>query len=99
MFLIIIGCCSSLVSAQNKDSAKVQIEKQLEEALEEQETEEGELAGEQLAQFLEELAANPVNINSASVNDLLQIPGFNLKLARALIDYRKENPFVEKDDI
>lgn len=99
VFLIIIGCCSSLVSAQDKDSAKVQIEKQLEEALEEQETEEGELAGEQLAQFLEELAANPVNINSASVNDLLQIPGFNLKLARALIDYRKKNPFVEKDDI
>ncbi|HAW79462.1 MAG TPA: hypothetical protein DCX27_06945 [Balneola sp.] len=99
VFLIIIGCCSSLIYAQDKDSAKVQIEKQLEEALEEQETEEGELAGEQLAQFLEELAANPVNINSASVNDLLQIPGFNLKLARALIDYRKENPFVEKDDI
>lgn len=99
VFLILIGCCSSLVYSQDKDSAKVQIEKQLEEALEEQETEEGELAGEQLAQFLEELAANPVNINSASVNDLLQIPGFNLKLARALIDYRKENPFVEKDDI
>lgn len=99
VFIIIIGCCSDLVSAQDKDSTKVQIEKQLEEALEERETEEGELAGEQLAQFLEELAANPVNLNSASVNDLLQIPGFNLKLARALIDYRKENPFVEKDDI
>ncbi|MBO6622631.1 MAG: helix-hairpin-helix domain-containing protein [Balneola sp.] len=99
-FLIFIGCAftGSLI-AQVKDSAKVQIEKQLEEALEEQETEEGELAGEQLAQFLEELAANPVNINSASVNDLLQIPGFNLKIARALISYRNENPFVNKGDI
>ncbi len=67
-FLILIGCFSSLLNAQNKDSTKVQIEKQLEEALEEQETEEGGLAGEQLVQFLEELASNPVNINSASIN-------------------------------
>lgn len=98
--LIFIGCAftGSLI-AQVKDSTKVQIEKQLEEALEEQETEEGELAGEQLAQFLEELAANPVNINSASINDLLQVPGFNLKIARALISYRKESPFVKKEDI
>ncbi len=97
--MILIGCFSSLLNAQNKDSTKVQIEKQLEEALEEQETEEGGLAGEQLVQFLEELASNPVNINSASINELLQIPGFNLKIARSLISYRKENPFVKTDDI
>lgn len=98
--LIFIGCAftGSLI-AQVKDSTKVQIEKQLEEALEEQETEEGGLAGEQLVQFLEELASNPVNINSASINELLQIPGFNLKIARSLISYRKENPFVKTDDI
>ena len=99
MFLIIFGYCSSLVYAQDKDSAKVQIEKQLEEALEEQETEEGVLAGEQLAQYLEDLAANPININSATINDLLQVPGFNLKIARSLISYRKENPFVKKEDV
>ncbi len=97
--LILIGCIPSFLFAQSRDSAKIQIEKQLEEALEERETEEGELAGEQLAQFLEDLAANPVNLNSASVNDLLQIPGFNLKIARSLINYRKENPFVNKEDI
>lgn len=98
-FLLLIGFLSNSVSAQVRDSAKVQIEKQLEEALEEQETEEGELAGEQLAQFLEELAANPININSASINDLLQVPGFNLKIARALLSYRKGTPFEKKEDV
>lgn len=100
-FLILVCFVTQTISllAQTKDSTKVQIEKQLEEALEEQDTEEGELAGEQLAQFLEELAANPININSASINDLLQIPGFNLKIARALIDYRKSSPFERKEDI
>lgn len=99
VLLLLIGVISSSVIAQTKDSSKVQIEKQLEEALEEQETEEGVIAGEQLAQFLEDLAANPININSASINDLLQVPGFNLKIARALISYRKGNPFVKKEDV
>lgn len=99
MLLFLIGFLSDSVMAQVRDSAKVQIEKQLEEALEEQEEEEGALAGEQLAQFLEELATNPININSASINDLLQIPGFNLKIARALITYRKKSPFERKEDI
>lgn len=99
LLVALIGLISYSAKAQTKDSAKVQIEKQLEKALEEQESEEGELAGEQLAQFLQELASNPVNINSASVNDLLQVPGFNLKIARALIDYRKTSPFEQKEDL
>lgn len=85
--------------AQNRDTTKVQIEKQLEEALEELDSDAGALAGEQLALFLEELAANPININSAGIDALLQIPGFNLKIARALIDYRKRNPFVRTEDL
>lgn len=99
MLLCFISILCHSAIAQVQDSAKVQIEKQLEEALEEQEVEEGELAGEQLAQFLEELASNPININSASMNDLLQIPGFNLKIAKSLIDYRKSNPFETIEDI
>ena len=94
-----MGLISVSSMAQVRDSTKVQIEKQLEKALEEQDTEEGELAGEQLAQFLEELASNPININSASVNDLLQVPGFNLKIARSLIDYRKTSPFQRTEDL
>ncbi len=80
-------------NAYAQDSSQVEVEKQLEEAFEELDTEETGLTGEQLTQFLEDLASDPVNINSAGVNELLQIPGFNLILARAVIDYRRTNPF------
>jgi len=98
-FLFLSLVLSVTIQAQQKDTSQVVIEKQLEEALEEQEAEDGAEAGEQLAIFLEELAANPVNINSAGISDLLQVPGFNLKIARALIDHRKTNPFEGKEDI
>ena len=97
--LFILLLCSNPLFGQNRDTTKVQIEKQLEEALEEQETDAGALTGEQLALFLEELATNPININSANIDALLQVPGFNLKIARALLDYRKRNPFVQTEDL
>lgn len=78
---------------QAQDTSKVEVERQLEEAFEEVDTEESGVTGEQLTQFLEDLAANPVNINSAGVNELLQIPGFNLLIARSVIDYRTNKPF------
>src|SRR5699024_5802314 len=40
------------------------------------------------------LAADPININNAGTADLLQVPGMDLKLARAIIQYRQEvKPF------
>jgi DNA uptake protein ComE-like DNA-binding protein len=81
----------SVVQAQ--DSTKTEVERQLEEAFEEVDTEESGITGEQLTQYLEDLAANPIDINSAGVNELLQIPGFNLLIARSVIDYRKTKPF------
>ncbi|GAB5409681.1 MAG: helix-hairpin-helix domain-containing protein [Balneolaceae bacterium] len=85
------GLMSPFIFAQ--DSSKVEVEKQLEEAFEELDTQESGLTGEQLTQFLEDLAANPININSAGVSELLQVPGFNLLIARAVVDYRKTKPF------
>lgn len=82
-----------------QDSAKVEIERQLEEAFEELDTEESGLTGEQLTQFLEDLAANPVNINSAEVSELLQIPGFNLLIARSVIESRKQKPFESINEL
>ena len=82
-----------------QDSTQSEIERQLEETFEEIDTESSEITGEQLTQFLEDLAANPVNINRASVNDLLQVPGFNLIFARALIDYRNSKPFESIEEL
>lgn len=75
------------------------VEEQLERAFEELDTEESGLEGEQLTQFLEDLAQNPVNINSAGLNDLLQVPGINLKTARAILEYRATKPFESKQEL
>lgn len=88
-----------LLFAQQQDTTKTEVEDQLEKAFEEIDVEDSGLDGEQLTQFLEDLAANPVNINSASLDDLLQVPGMNLKIARAILDYRKEKPFESKEEL
>ncbi len=96
-----LGCFSVflVINAYAQDSSQVEVERQLEQAFEELDTQETGVTGEQLTQFLEDLASNPVNINSAEVNELLQIPGFNLILARAVIDFRRNNPFESISDI
>ncbi len=89
---------ADLVLAQQKDSVRTQVQKQLEQTFEELDNEDG-LAGEQLAQFLEDLAANPINLNSAGIDEFLQIPGFNLKVATEVINYRKAKPFETKIEL
>ncbi len=87
------------IQTLSQDTTKTEVERQLEEAFEELDTEESGLTGEQLTEFLENLAANPININSAGVSELLQVPGFNLLIARAVIDYRKTKPFESVTEI
>ncbi|MEX0607838.1 MAG: helix-hairpin-helix domain-containing protein [Balneolaceae bacterium] len=86
------------MSAQ-QDTTATEVEEQLEKAFEELDSEDSGADGEQLAQFLEDLAANPININSAGLDDLLQIPGINLKVARAVLDYRSQKPFESKQEL
>ena len=40
-----------------------------------------------------------VNINTASAEELISLPGIGEVTARAIIDYRKDNPFASIDDI
>lgn len=79
---------------QGEDSTRSEVQEDLEEAIEIFDPQNSEFSSEQITQFLRDLAANPVNINHAGANKLLQIPGVNLKKARAIIDYRqKVKPF------
>ncbi len=86
------------VFAQVEDSVRTQVREQLEKAFEELEDEDGAM-GEDLIQFLEDLAANPINLNSANMDDLLQIPGVNLKIADAILKYRRKKPFEQKAEL
>jgi len=78
------------ITVSGQDSTTV--EDQLEQAFEELDPEQSDYSGEQLTQFLEDLSLNPVNINRGKLDDLLQIPGVNLKVARAILDYRETKP-------
>ncbi len=85
-------------SARQADSVSAQVQKQLEEALEGVRGEDGR-RGEDLVRFLEDLSSNPVNLNTADLTDLLQIPGMNLKVARAILEYRSSKPFEAKEEL
>ncbi len=86
-------------SVAQEDTTATRVEEQLEKAFEELDTEEVGEAGVQLTHFLEDLASNPINLNSAGLDDLLQVPGINLKIARAIIGFRNIKPFEEKAEL
>lgn len=79
-----------------QDSTLTKVRDQLEAAFEEIEDDD---AGEQLIQFLQDLENNPVNINTADITDLLQIPGLSFVTARSIINYREEKLFRSKEDL
>lgn len=51
----------------------------------------------EIIELLEDLAANPVNINRAGIDDLSTVPGINLKMAQAIISYRETIKPFERD--
>lgn len=86
--------------AQERDTVRTQVERDLERAIEEIDPEESDLDLEELVQFLENLANNPININRASADDLMQIPGLNFRLAQSIVQYRSDQvPFSTIDDL
>jgi competence ComEA-like helix-hairpin-helix protein len=85
---------------QQRDSIRTQVQEDLEQALEDFDIEEDEAGSEQLIQLLQELMANPVNINRADIQELREVPGINLKAAKAIISYRKdEKPFERLEEL
>ncbi|MFH5831616.1 ComEA family DNA-binding protein [Halalkalibaculum sp. DA384] len=86
--------------AQQPDTTDSEVRDDLERALENIDPEDTDLNAEQLTRFLQNLAANPIDINTAGIDDLLQVPGLNLRLARAVLDYRNDvKPFESVDEL
>ncbi|MEX0771135.1 MAG: helix-hairpin-helix domain-containing protein [Balneolaceae bacterium] len=55
---------------------------------------------EDLVESLRQLAADPVNINRASMDELLQLPSINIRLARSIIHHRKNiKPFENTGEL
>lgn len=99
---LFVAASAEPAAAQHRDTLQSDagIGEDLEEALETFDTEETEAGPEQLTQFLQELAADPVNINRAGLTDLLQVPGINLKTAKAIVAYREDvKPFETAEEL
>lgn len=86
--------------ARQSDSVMVSLERDLEKAVENLDPDESESDPEYILSYLQELAANPVNINRAGMDELLLIPGISFRLASAIVIYRSENaPFKSAYDL
>lgn len=82
-----------VVVAQDPDSIRQQVQKDLEVAFEEF-ADDDDATTEQLSQLLQDLAANPINLNRATIDELMVIPVMTLPLAKAIVDYRRNvKPF------
>ncbi|MDR8393513.1 helix-hairpin-helix domain-containing protein [Aliifodinibius sp. S!AR15-10] len=97
LLIILLCTCSlagSIAHAQQPDTTRSEVSDDLERALENFDPEESDFNTEQFTQFLQDLAANPVNVNAAQIDELMQVPGINLKTGRAILGYRRNvKPF------
>jgi competence ComEA-like helix-hairpin-helix protein len=90
----LIGTSAIPVTAQQQDTTRTKVERDIERAVEEIDPEDSDTDPELLAEFLEELAANPININRAETGELLQIPGLSFRQAQNIVLYRSsESPY------
>ncbi|MGD8428737.1 MAG: helix-hairpin-helix domain-containing protein [Balneolaceae bacterium] len=92
--MILVYFVPMIAIAQQQDTTQSEVQEDLEQALEVFDPQNIEVNTEQLTQYLQELAAHPVNINDAGTNTLLKVPGFSIRTAKAVIQYRsEEKPF------
>lgn len=97
LFLIVtLAFVHGSILAQDSTSTKVR--DQLEKTFEDLDLDENN-NGEQLIYFLQELENNPINLNSAEITDLLQIPGVTYITARLIIEYRVKKPFETIEEV
>lgn len=89
--LVFLGLISVKLAAQSNDTTLV-IESTIENAVEAFDPE-STLNAEELAEYLQLLAQQPININKAGIDELLKVPGLNFKMAQAIVAYRKIKPF------
>jgi competence ComEA-like helix-hairpin-helix protein len=100
LLVILMQLLQYNVYCRQIDSTAIRIENDIEKAIEKLDPEEAESEAAALIEFLQNLAADPVNINRANIDELMLIPGLNRGTATAIIKYRSENgPFESLSDL
>jgi competence ComEA-like helix-hairpin-helix protein len=98
LILLIIFCLKLQLYAQKSESYQIQVEKDIERILEEHDPEVDSRKPEEMIRELLDFAANPLNINRASVDELQLVPGITVTLAYAIVSYRNEIKLFESKD-
>lgn len=90
----------SEVYSQSAESNRQKAERILERLVSELDPEDSEQQIRHLVELVEELVANPVNINRAEIEELNWVPGLSLRQAQAIIDYRVQvQPYEQVHDL
>jgi len=87
IFFIVILFLSTVAIFSQTDSSYLRTEEILEDILQEPV---GDIDDSDLYEQLEQLLLNPVNLNTSSLDDLLQIPFIEISDARLIIEHRKK---------
>lgn len=88
------------VWSQSSETSREKIEEIIERVVSDLDPEDSEQRILEIVEYLEELGANPVNINRAGLDELSGVPGLNLQLAQSIIQYRSSiKPFEHKREL
>jgi competence ComEA-like helix-hairpin-helix protein len=100
LFLVLLMIFLPVLVRAQDNTVRVQIENELEHAVEEFDPEESEGNPDELLEFIEQLAYQPININRATTDELMQIPGLNIRQANGIVKHRTENaPFTSIEEL
>ncbi len=102
--LVLVTMCMVLfvqqTFSQDAESNRQQIEHIIEQLISDLDPEESEQEILELIEWIESLAANPVNINRAGVDELSGLPGIDFRIAREIVNHRENvKPFEHLDEL
>lgn len=96
LFALIISVTD--IKAQIPDTVTTTVEDQIKSAVEDIDIEDNP-GSEELLEYLQYLSENPININRATIDEMLQLPGINLRMATGITEYRRSKPFQNVDEL
>ena len=99
LFILIVLCYWYNVYAQNngiKDSSEIWYDRELEKVFETSITEDGNST---LIEEVARLEENPLDVNTASIEELVTIPGITTGLAYHIVMYREHHPFNSIEEL
>lgn len=98
--LLLAACTHRWVSAQTPDTLRSAVDQEIERLFNLGEQDPADLQTEEQIRLIRDLALHPLNINRASVDELMQIPALTLRLAQAIIVRREEvKPYEELEEL